>query len=370
MSFMPIHIGDLEIQLRIIQGGMGVGISLSGLAGAVAQCGAVGVISAAVIGMNERDISTNPIEANNRALRKEISKAREIAPQGVIGVNIMVAMTHYAELVTTALEEGIDMIISGAGLPLELPKLYRDICEKTQRVLKTKLIPIVSSARATTVIAKKWFAKTGLLPDAVVLEGPKAGGHLGFTYDDVWASNKTLEVLLPEVVDAVKELEDKAGRAIPVFAAGGIFTGKDIYDILELGATGVQMGTRFVATHECDADERFKQRYIDVTEEEIRLIKSPVGLPGRVIHNEFVDEMYEGKRRPKKCIYDCVITCDPKTTPYCISAALINAQKGNLRNGFAFAGANVHRIKEIVSVKELIDSLTKEYDEAIITSKG
>ena len=178
MSFMPIHIGDLEIQLPIIQGGMGVGISLSGLAGAVAQCGAVGVISAAVIGMNERDISTNPIEANNRALRKEISKAREIAPQGVIGVNIMVAMTHYAELVTTALEEGIDMIISGAGLPLELPKLYRDICEKTQRVLKTKLIPIVSSARATTVIAKKWFAKTGLLPDAVVLEGPKAGGHL------------------------------------------------------------------------------------------------------------------------------------------------------------------------------------------------
>lgn len=366
MSFMPINIGDLQVQLPIIQGGMGVGISLSGLAGAVAQCGAIGVIAAAVVGMNEPDISTDPIAANNRALRKEIQKARAISPSGVIGTNIMVAMTHYAELVTTALEEGIDIIISGAGLPVELPKLYREVCEKTQQVLRTKLVPIVSSARATTIIAKKWFSRTGLFPDAIVLEGPKAGGHLGFAYDDIWASDKTLESLVPEVVNAVKDIEDKAGRAIPVFAAGGIYTGKDIYDIMQQGATGVQMGTRFVATHECDADERFKQRYIDVTEEEIRLIKSPVGLPGRVIQNEFVDEVYEGKRKPKKCMYDCVITCDPKTTPYCISAALINAQKGNLRNGFAFAGANAYRITEIISVRELIDILIKEYDEAVL----
>ncbi|MGL4722084.1 MAG: NAD(P)H-dependent flavin oxidoreductase [Desulfovibrionaceae bacterium] len=365
MSFSPINIGDLEIPIPIFQGGMGVGISLSGLAGAVSKQGAVGIIATAGIGMNEPDLTKEPVLASNRALQKEIKKAREMAPSGVLGVNIMVALTQYVDIVRASLEEGIDLITSGAGLPIELPKVYREVCDKAQRKLHTKLIPIVSSARAATILAKKWFSKTGLLPDAFVVEGPMAGGHLGFAYDDVFSSNKKLEIILPEVVDAVKSIEDQAGRAIPVFAAGGVFTGGDIYTMMEKGATGVQMGTRFVATNECDADPRFKQMYIDAEEEDIKVIKSPVGLPGRVIHNAFVDEVYSDKRRPKRCLYDCIITCDPQTTPYCISAALINAQKGHMKHGFAFAGANAYRIEEVISVNQLLSTLTSEYDEAI-----
>jgi nitronate monooxygenase len=355
-SLKNLCIGDLTARLPIIQGGMGVGISLSGLASAVANEGGIGVIATAVIGMNEPDFSMNFLEANIRALRKEIRKARELS-KGILGVNIMVALTNFADLVKTAIEEGIDIIFSGAGLPLNLPQFLSG-------TEKTKLVPIVSSARAAGIILKKWSEKYNRLPDAIVVEGPLAGGHLGFKEEMIGDPEYSLEKLVPEVILAVKPYEEKYKKPIPVIAAGGIYTGADIYRFFQLGASGVQMATRFVTTYECDASEKFKQTYIDSRKEDIVIIKSPVGMPGRAIKNTFLDEVSQGKRKPFKCPYHCLKTCDYKNTPYCISFALINAKKGNLSHGFAFAGENAYRAKGIISVKELIETLIEEYKDA------
>ena len=364
MAFPELKIGDLTARIPIIQGGMGVGISLSGLASAVANEGGIGVIAGAMIGMKEQDIAQNPIEANNRALSREIQKARENTT-GIIGVNIMVALTTFADMVRTSIENRADIIFSGAGLPMELPKIFNEVCERNKEAFKTKLVPIVSSGRAATLIAKKWLMHSSYLPDAFVVEGPKAGGHLGFKVDQIADPHFKLEELVPQVVEAVKPFEDKAGRAIPVIAAGGVYTGEDIGKYLELGASGVQMGTRFVATNECDADDRFKQAYVEAREEDVTIIKSPVGMPGRALFNNFIQSMQNGEKKPFKCAFHCVSTCEQEKTPYCIAFALINAMRGNLSKGFAFCGENVARVNKIVSVHELIASLQKEFDSRV-----
>ncbi len=364
MSFPALQIGELTATMPIIQGGMGVGVSLSGLASAVANQGGVGVIAAAMIGMKEPDVAKNPLEANLRALRQELQKAREIS-QGIIGVNIMVALTTFSEMVKTSIENRADIIFSGAGLPFELPKILRDVCDQKKQEFRTKLVPIVSSARAASIIAKKWANRSDYTPDAFVVEGPKAGGHLGFKAEDIQSPNYALEEIVPQVVDIAKNLEDKTGYAIPVIAAGGVYSGADIKRFMDLGASGVQMGTRFVATHECDADERFKQSYVDASQDDITIIKSPVGMPGRALRNGFVDAMRSGNKKPFKCVFKCVSTCEQEKTPYCIAMALINAMRGNLERGFAFCGSNVSKIDRIISVRELMDSLQKEFDEAV-----
>jgi nitronate monooxygenase len=355
-NLKELKIGDLTAELPIIQGGMGIGISLSGLASAVANEGGIGVIATAVIGMDEPDLYTNFLEANIRALRKEIRKARELS-KGIIGVNIMVALSNFADLVRTAIDEGIDIIFSGAGLPLNLPQFV-------DSTTKTKLVPIVSSARAAGIIAKKWSAKYNRLPDAVVVEGPLAGGHVGFNEQTIFDPEYSLEKLVLEVIQVLKPFEEKYDKHIPVIAAGGIYTGEDMFKFFKLGASAVQMATRFVTTYECDASEKFKQTYLDSRKEDMIVIKSPVGMPGRAIKNTFLDEVSQGKRKPFKCPYHCLITCDYKKSPYCIAFALMNAKRGNLSRGFAFAGENAHRAKEIISVKELIETLIKEYQNA------
>jgi nitronate monooxygenase len=351
-----LKIGDLTAKLPIIQGGMGIGISLHGLASAVANEGGIGIIATAGIGMNEPDFYTNYLEANIRALRKEIRKARELS-KGILGVNIMVALTNFADLVKTAIEEKIDIIFSGAGLPLNLPQFITE-------GIKTRIVPIVSSGRAASIIAKKWTEKYNYVPDAIVVEGPKAGGHLGFKQEMLTDPAHSLEKLIPEVLEAVKPFEDQYGKPIPVIAGGGIYTGADILKFFKLGAAGVQMATRFVTTYECDASEKFKQTYIDSRKEDMVIIKSPVGLPGRAIKNVFIDEVSEGKKKPFKCPYHCLKTCDYKNSPYCITLALINAKKGNLGHGFAFAGENAYRAQRIVSVKELVNTIVEEYKAA------
>lgn len=351
-----LKIGDLTARLPIIQGGMGVGISLSGLAAAVANEGGVGVIAAAGIGMLDYDFSTKFLEANLERLKSEIRKARE-KTKGIIGVNIMVALTNYAEFVKASIEEGIDIIFSGAGLPLNLPQYLEGKYE-------TKLVPIVSSARAASVICRKWLEKYNYLPDAIVVEGPKAGGHLGFKEDQIFNPEYSLEKIIPEVINEVKAYEDKAGRPIPVIAGGGIYSGEDIYKFIKLGASGVQMATRFVTTEECDASVDFKNTYINSKKEDVTIIKSPVGMPGRAIRNTFTDDISRGANKPFKCPYHCIVTCDYKNSPYCIALALTNAQKGNLENGFAFAGENAYRTDKIVSVHELAETLKKEYADA------
>jgi len=351
-----LHIGDLIARIPIIQGGMGVGVSLSGLASAVANEGGIGVIAAAGIGMLEPDGFANYVEASKRRLKAEIRKARE-ATQGILGVNIMVALSNFADMVNTAIEEGIDVIFSGAGLPLTLPQYL-------EGSHKTKLVPIVSSGRAAVLIAKRWLDRYNYLPDAFVVEGPMAGGHLGFKEDQLSKAQYALDKLLPEVIESIKPLIEKAGRNIPVIAGGGIYNGQDIYKFLQLGADGVQMATRFVTTQECDASIKFKQAYLDSNQQDTLIIKSPVGMPGRALRNEFINDVHAGKKTPFKCPYHCIVTCDYQNSPYCIAIALMNAQKGNMKHGLVFAGANVHRCQEITSVKELMATLIHEYDAA------
>ncbi len=350
-------IGDKVAAIPIVQGGMGVGISLSGLASATANEGGVGVIAAAGIGMFERDFYTNYLEANIRAMRREIRKAKSLT-KGLLGINIMCAFSHYDDFVQVAIEEGIDIIFSGAGLPLNLPK-------HLDGSTTTKLVPIISSGRAAKLICQRWLAKFDYLPDAIVVEGPKAGGHLGFKLEQINDTAYALERLVTDVVEVANSFSNQYGKSIPVIAAGGIYTGRDIRKFIGLGADAVQMGTRFVATEECDADEAFKQAYIDAGQEDVVIIESPVGMPGRAIRNDFLNDVSGGLKKPYKCPYHCILSCDYKNSPYCIAGALMNAKKGRFRNGFAFAGANVHRVKEIVSVKKLMATLLAEYEGAV-----
>jgi len=351
-----LRIGNLTVAVPIIQGGMGVGISLSGLAAAVANEGGVGVISSAGLGLLYKEYSGNLFEASIHGLKEEIRKARE-KTKGVIGVNVMVAMTNFVDMIKTSIAEKVDVIIAGAGLPLDLPSFLK-------KDSVTKLVPIVSSARAARIICEKWKANYDYLPDAVIVEGPKAGGHLGFREEQIGDNNYALEKLVPEIVEELKTFEDKYSKTIPLIAAGGIYTGEDINNIMKLGASGVQMGTRFVTTDECDASQGFKQAYINATEKDIEIIKSPVGMPGRAIFSGFIQKVRDGKKQPLSCPFKCIRTCDVSSSPYCIIIALINALKGNFENGFAFAGSNAFRATGISSVKEVFQSLMKEYKDS------
>ena len=348
-----LNIGGLIVPVPIIQGGMGVGISLSGLASAVADEGGVGVISAAGLGMLYKNNSSDYLVNCIFGLKEEIRIARQ-KTKGLLGVNIMVALTNYEDLVRTSIEEGIDIVISGAGLPLDLPKFLTPGC-------KTRLVPIVSSARAAALICNKWLANYNYLPDAVIVEGPKAGGHLGFKPEQIFDDNYSIEKLIPEVVSVVNQIGLLNGKEIPVIAAGGIYSGGDIVKILGLGASGVQMGTRFVTTDECDASPEFKQAYLNATKEDVTIIKSPVGMPGRAIKSPFLEEVMAGKRQPKTCPVNCIRTCDINTAPYCIIASLTSALRGNFRRGYAFAGSNVWRTNKIISVKKLMETIKQEY---------
>ena len=354
----PLQIGALTARLPIIQGGMGVGVSLAGLAAAVANEGGIGVIATAGIGMIEPDLFQNFAAANLRALRKEIRRARTLS-KGILGVNIMVALSNFGELVKTALDEGIDIIFSGAGLPLDLPR-YRRGGDRTA------MVPIVSSGRAARLVAKRWTERYDYPPDAIVVEGPRAGGHLGFKPEQIGDPAYALERLLAEVLTETAAVEGAASRPIPVIAGGGIYTGADMHHFLQLGAAGVQMATRFVTTHECDASAAFKATYIQARPEDLVIIKSPVGMPGRAIRNPFLDDVAAGTRMPFTCPYHCIVTCDHATSPYCIALALINAQRGRLDHGFAFAGANAHRATAVVSVHELVATLLGEYHAAAV----
>ncbi len=358
-----LQIGDLEVAIPIIQGGMGVGISLSGLASAVANERGIGVIATAGIGMLEPDFYTNFKEANRRALQKEIRKAKEMT-DSIIGVNIMVALSDYIDLVQISVEEGADLVFLGAGLPLGVPK---NLLPDEAKEVITKVVPIVSSARAAKLIFQYWARKYNHVPDAVVVEGPLAGGHLGFKKEQIDSPDCALEKILPEVITAIKPYERHFNKGIPVIAAGGIYTGADIYKFIQLGAQGVQMATRFVATYECDASIEFKKAYLQCKEDDLVIIDSPVGLPGRAIRNKFLEDVEAGIKMPFKCPWKCIKTCDFKNSPYCIAFALTNAKKGNFKNGFAFAGAYAYKTDRIISVKELIQTLLKEYEKAALS---
>ena len=357
-----LKIGDLTARVPIIQGGMGVGISLSGLASAVANEGGVGVISCAGLGLIYREKARSYMDSCIVGLKEEIRKAKEKS-SGIVGVNIMMALTNFGDMVKTSISEKVDVIFAGAGLPLDLPKYRTEGCT-------TKMVPIVSSARAAKIICEKWKTLYNYLPDMIVVEGPKAGGHLGFKNNQIADPEFAIEKLIPQVVSEVAVFEQKYNQEIPVVAAGGIYSGEDMYRMMELGAKGVQIASRFVTTDECDADIKFKNSYIKAEVDNVEIIQSPVGMPGRALNGTFLEKVKLGLTRPKTCPYDCLHTCDYKVVPYCIVVSLYNAYKGRMDKGYAFAGSNAYLSTRITTVKEVMDDLVSKFKdkEAIAVS--
>lgn len=366
-NYEPLQIGELTARVPIIQGGMGVGISLGNLAGSVAKEGGVGIISSAQIGFREPDFEQNPKECNLRAIKKEFDKARAISPDGIIGFNIMVALRYYEDYVKAAAEAGADLIISGAGLPVELPKFVEGF--------STKIAPIVSTEKSAKVILKYWDKKYARTADMVVIEGPKAGGHLGFTREQLAlygedaaeiepcgeeGENGTIHLCYEDeirnICRVVKEYEEKYGCKIPVVVAGGIDTAEEMERVMKLGVQGVQVATRFVTTWECDADEQYKMAYIKAKKEDIQIVKSPVGMPGRAIRNPFMDRVMAGEKIPPRKCLGCLQKCNPSEIPYCITEALVHAAKGEVDQALLFCGANAYKAEKLETVKEVIDS--------------
>ncbi len=341
-----LRIGSLCARIPVIQGGMGVGVSLSGLAGAVAAAGGVGVISTAQIGYRDPDFGRHPIECNLKAVGEEIRKARSAAGGGIVGVNIMVVTRRYEDYVKAAVSAGADLIISGAGLPMNLPELAGGAA----------IAPIVSSRKALHVIARHWKKKYDRKPDLVVVEGPLAGGHLGFSKEDIEAYTAAKEKDYDDEVRSIIALADELGT--PVAVAGGIYGRGDMEHYLAMGAKGVQIATRFVTTRECDASEAYKQAYIDAKQEDIVIVRSPVGMPGRAIHNAFLDRVQSGERFMRGC-RQCITTCKPDTAPYCITEALINAVEGRLDEGLIFCGSNAYRADRIETVADIMEEFSQ-----------
>lgn len=353
MKVPELKIGKLTARIPIVQGGMGVRVSLSSLASAVANQGGIGTISS--IGLGDLKASKKDIEGISRnALLREIEKARSLTT-GLLAVNIMGVLSNAADLVKTAVEGGIRIIVFGAGLPTRLPSL----CEDPD----VNLVPIISSARVANLILRSWESRYGRTVDAFILEGPLAGGHLGFSKEQLEnIDDHKVENILPEVLEVIKPYEDRFGQKIPTIVAGGVYTGSDIGQMLARGASAVQMGTRFVATEECGVSDRFKQAYIDAREEDIVIIKSPVGMPGRAIKNEFLKQLEYKEKHKVKCPYRCLTVCKTETAQYCIADALVKSYFGDVENGLIFAGRNAFRVNEITTVKGLIDELLTELE--------
>ena len=354
----PLMIGDLEIKVPIIQGGMGVRVSTAPLAAAVANCGAGGTIASVGLPPDTEENRADVPKSCREHLQKEIRRAKELS-DGVIGVNIMVALSNYEDMVRTTVKEKADYIISGAGLPISLPEFAEGS--------PTKLIPLIASVRGAKLLLKTWKRRYNRFPDALVVEGPLSGGHIaGYSLEELESLKGTmrekplLENSVKDILALVGECEKEYGVSIPIIPAGGIYDGKDVAKFLKMGAKGVQIGTRFVATFECSAADEFKQLYLDANEDDLVFIQSPVGMPAKAIRTKFLDEILRGERKKFDCNYQCLRTCDPATVQYCIAKALIDAVEGNIDNAVVFAGTNVSRIKKIVFVKELIDEIVSE----------
>ena len=358
---MAVTIRGKTLPLPILQGGMGVGISLDGLAGAVAACGGMGTISTAFCGFMEPDFDRNPNTANLRALDRQVRRAKELAKgAGLVAVNAMVATTQYADSIRTALRAGVDAVVCGAGLPRDLPAIAAQVPESD-----AALAPIVSSGRAAALICKLWDRHHSRVPDFVVLEGPLAGGHLGFSREEAQAAQagrpKPLSALLHEVLEALAPFREKYGRDIPVFVAGGVEDGTDMARYMKQGAAGAQFATRFIATEECDASEGYKQRLLEARAEDITIVQSPVGMPGRALRSPLIRRVEAGLQpRPERCVR-CLSVCDPKAAPYCISRALIAAVRGDWDNGLFFCGANAGKVDRLSTVREQIDQIMQEW---------
>jgi len=353
MKIPSLQIGDVTARIPIIQGGMGVRVSLAGLAAAVANEGGIGTIAS--VGLGDIEAAKLDFERTCReALIHELRKAKSLT-DGLLAVNVMGVLSNAKDLILATAREGIRLIVSGASLPLKLPEMVEDS--------GALLLPIISSGRAADLVLRTWDKRYQRTADAIIIEGPLAGGHLGFSMEQLQEPEKySLSILLPEVLEVIKRFEDKYGRKIPVIVGGGIYDGADIARMLQAGAAGVQMATRFVCTVECEVAQEFKEAYLEANEEDIVLIKSPVGLPGRAIRNQFLKNLEMGLQEKINCPYRCLSTCNVAEARYCIALALINAYLGDMNKGLVFCGQNAHRLHKIVTVKELIAELLAEIE--------
>ncbi|TCL40225.1 NAD(P)H-dependent flavin oxidoreductase YrpB (nitropropane dioxygenase family) [Anaerospora hongkongensis] len=313
MKLPELKIGHLVAKVPIIQGGMAIRISTARLAAAVAEQGGIGLIAASGMPFDE--------------LRHEIRLARSLT-KGIIGINAMVAAREFAGLVRTAIEEGIDLVVAGAGFSRDIFAIGKES--------GTPIVPIVSSAKLARI-------SESLGASAVIVEGKEAGGHLG--------TDQSVRTLLPEIKKAVK---------IPVIGAGGVISGRDIVELLSLGADGVQMGTRFAASVESNAAPALKEFYLKAKPEDVVLIKSPVGLPGQAVKNPFATKILEGTAPLPDSCDACLKHCERN---FCIIKALIRAQQGDVETGLVFTGEYIHKIDEILPVKEIFSRLLKEVEE-------
>lgn len=338
---MTLKIGEKFLDKPIIQGGMGAKVSLHKLASAVAQEGGIGTISAVLLHEKNRKkelkYTCKGIEVEKLGLKpylyakelaNEIKLAKKLAPNGIIAVNIMFALTHFYELLMTAIDAGADLIIQGAGFSKDVFK----ICKKFDQPLAV----IVSNVKAAKLSER-------LGANIIIVESGDAGGHLG-TLEPIWK-------VAPEIIEAVN---------IPVILAGGIYDNQDIKKAFSLGAKGVQMATRFVTTYECDAHENFKKMYIKAKKEDVVIIKSPVGMPARALKNPFVERLLKEKKIAHKCPFDCLKTCSGEDSIYCIADVLLKSVSGDVENGLVFCGSNVYKVNEIISVKDLMKDLTND----------
>jgi nitronate monooxygenase len=359
MSFNSLKIGKYTIEKPIVQGGMGVGISWDKLAGNVSKEGGLGVISAVGTGYYNNKEFAGKLVANRPLTEKNfyskdgfeaiIKNARKISGDKPLAANILYAISGYGEVVRNACELGIDIIITGAGLPTNMP-------EFTEGYPDVALVPIVSSPKALQIICKRWQKRYNRLPDAVIVEGPKSGGHQGFTYEQCKLPENQLENIVgPVVAEAAK------WGGMPVIAAGGVWDKRDIEEMLSLGASGVQMGTRFIGTHECDAHPNLKQVLIDAKEEDIQLMKSPVGYPAQGVVTNLTHLVAKREGPAVRCISNCVSPCnrgeEAKAVGFCIADRLSDAYEGNLETGLFFSGTNGYKLTGLISVKELITKL-------------
>lgn len=358
--FKSLKIGKHTIKYPIFQGGMGVGISWDELAGNVSKEGCLGIISAVGTGYYknmrfiDKILSSKPFEAINfyskSALNEIFKNARKICGDKPLGANILHAINDYGRVVKDACEAGANVIVTGAGLPTNMPEFTKNFPE-------VALVPIVSSAKALRVICRRWSERYKRVPDAIVVEGPLSGGHQGFKYEDCFKLEYQLENIVPQVVT-----ESMNWGAMPIIAAGGIWDRNDIDTMLNLGASGVQMGTRFLGTKECDA-KAYQKILPSITKDDIELIKSPVGYPARALKIGVMQRLIEGNAPKVRCISNCVSPCqrgkEAKKVGYCIADSLGKGHLGNLEEGLYFSGANGYRVKEILSVKALVDELTK-----------
>jgi len=351
MNLKPLTINGKVVKFPIVQGGMGIRISLNKLASAAMNSGIIATISAAQPGFLNKNFRKDPVGSNIKALKIEIDKARANSKNGILGVNLMHAATHYDEYASFLAKQDIDFIISGAGLPLDLPEYLKGS--------EVKGAFIISSGRAARIMLRSWDRRYQYMPAFIVCEGPLAGGHLGFSKEQMESGDyDSLEKIVIDTKAVVKVFEEKYNVKIPIIAGGGVHDGHDMADMIKVGADGVQIATRFIATYECDVEDSYKQMIIDAKEEDVVTTVSPAGLPGRAIKNFLTKTLKKHNLELHYCV-DCLKSCKKKDIPYCITEQLGNSTAGD-NNGLIFTGAKAYLVEKMDYLDNIVTEIIRE----------